>query len=28
VIYHLRLVTWQIPSFSPELYDAPFTSHA
>jgi len=23
VIYHLRLVTWQIPAFSPELYDAP-----
>jgi SAM-dependent methyltransferase len=23
VIYHLRLVTWQIPGFSPELYDAP-----
>jgi SAM-dependent methyltransferase len=23
VIYHLRLVTWQIPDFRPELYDAP-----
>jgi hypothetical protein len=23
VVYHLRLVTWQIPDFNPERYDMP-----